>query len=89
MRTLLGLPMGNLTNRIGRAFDKLEQAAESVKHLQYIMVSTLDEMRSLIALKRDFDWNGLVSVDPRATRFTRYEVRRIVREENMTFDNYR
>ena len=89
MRRLLGLPTGNLTNPVGQAYRALQRAAKSVKRLQYIMVSTVAEMRTLVDLRHDFGWEGRVSVDPRATRFTRSEVRRIVGEENMEFDKYR
>ena len=48
------------------------------------MVSMVAEMRSLVELRRDFGgWDGSVSVDPRATRFTKSEIRRIVVEEEI------
>ena len=54
------------------------------------MVFMVAEMRSLVELRRDFGGcDGGVSVDPRATRFTKLEIRRIVGEEEIEFDNYR
>ena len=48
------------------------------------MVSMVAEMRSLVEPRRDFGgWDGSVSVDPRATRFTKSEIRRIVVEEEI------
>ena len=89
-RRLSGLPMGNLTNRVRRAHLVLEHTATSVKQFQFILVSTVAEMRSLVELRCDFGgWDGSISVDPRATRFTKSEIRRIVGEEEIDFDNYR
>ena len=54
------------------------------------MVFTVAKMRSLVELRCDFGgWDGSVSVDPRATRFTSSGFRRIVGEEEIDFDNYR
>ena len=54
------------------------------------MVSTVAEMRSFVELRRDFGgWDGSISEDPRATRFTRSEIHCIVGEEEIDFDNYR
>nr|POE51312.1 hypothetical protein CFP56_66234 [Quercus suber] len=87
---LSGLPIGNLSNQVCRAHLALEHATTSMKQLQFIVVSTVAEMRSLVELRRDFGgWDGSVSMDPRATRFTRSEIRRIVGEEEIDFDNYR
>ena len=48
------------------------------------MVFTIAKMRSLVELRCDFaGWDGSVSVDPRATRFTKSEIRRIVVEEEI------
>ena len=89
-RRLSGLPIGNLSNQVRRACLALKHAATSVKVLQFIMVSTVAEMISLVELRRDFGgWDGSVSVDPRATRFMRSEIRRIVGEDEIDFDNYR
>ena len=56
-----------------------------MKQLQFIIVSTVVEMRSLVELRRDFGgWDGSISVDLRATRFTRLEIRSIVGEENIS-----
>nr|POE62334.1 hypothetical protein CFP56_44209 [Quercus suber] len=90
VRRFLGLPTENLSNRVGQAFLAVEQAAATVRELQYVMVSTVADMISLVELRRNFGgWEGKVSVDPRATRFTRSEIRRLVVEEDMKFDNYR
>ena len=55
-----------------------------MKQFQFITVSTVAEMRSLVELRRDFGgWDGGISVDPRATRFTKSEICRIVGEEEI------
>ena len=89
-RRLSGLSIGYLSNQVRRAHLALEHAAASVKQLRYITVSTVAEMRSLEELQRDFGgWDGGISVDPRATRFTKSEICHIVREEEIYFHNYR
>ena len=89
-RRLSGLPIENLSNQVRRAHLALEHAAASVKQFQFITVSTVVEMRSLVELRRDFSgWDGGISVDPRATRFTKSGICRIVGEEEIYFDNYR
>ena len=89
-RRLSGLSIGNLSNQVRRAHLALEHAAASVKQFRYITVSTVTEMRSLEELQRDFGgWDGGISVDPRATRFTKSEICHIVREEEIYFHNYR
>ena len=78
-------PVGNLRNQVHRAYLALEHTATLVKQLHFIIVSTVVEMRSLVELRRDFGgWDGSISVDPRATRFTRLEIRCIVGEENIS-----
>ena len=51
---LSGLPIENLSNQVRRAHLALEHAATSVKQFQFITVSTVAEMRSLVELRRDF-----------------------------------
>ena len=89
-RRLSCLPIENLSNQVRRAHLALEHAATSVKQFQFITDSTVVEMRSLVELRRDFNgWDGGISVDPRATRFTKSEICRIVGDEEIYFDNYR
>lgn len=60
-----------------------------MRDFQFIIVSTIAEMRTLVELRCDFGWNGHISVDPRAIRFTGLEIRRIAGEEKIDFGNYR
>ena len=89
-KRLIGLSIENLSNQVRRAHRALEHTAASVKHFRFITVTTVAEMRSLVELQRDF--GGLdvgISVDPRATRFTKSKICHIVQEEEIYFDNYR
>ena len=89
-RRLIGLSIENLCNQVRRAHRALEHTVASVKHFRFITVTTVTEMRSLVELQRDFGgWDGGISVDPRATRFTKSEICRIVGEEEIYFANYR
>ena len=70
-RRLSGLSIEILSNQVRRAHLALKHATVSVKQFQFITVSTVAEMRSLVELRRDFGGcDGSISVDPRATRFT-------------------
>lgn len=54
-----------------------------MRDLQFIMVSTIVEMKTLVELRHDFGWNGCVFVDPRAIRFTRSKIHRIAGKKGL------
>ena len=54
-----------------------------MRDFQFIIVSTIAEMRTLVELRCDFGWNGHISVDPRAIRFTGLEIRRIAGKKRL------